>query len=226
MGTFRNKKRSIPTLLVAALIGLGAGAANAEASLVTWTLKGVPPFEFGEVASGYFTLDQATIESAPPGPTSLAGWHIEIAGGTNPQIPSIVFSDSDSGCLVACARFFKIDFPITGINFRTPLAADNTYYEFGLDFEASTDELILPTTQERVVPTGLGPFGTNIQFNEYLPSQNAVRSISKSDLKADGGIITSVAIPEPSSIELLAAGLAAISCIRRLRKHRISMSGR
>lgn len=219
MGSSRSIRKLLSGSVTAVFIGLGVVAANAQAALITWTLDGVSPFEFGESARGWATLDQTTIQTAPLGPTPVARWHIEITGGTNPQIPTIAFNDTDSGCLVACARLFKDSFDVSSINFRTPLATDNTYYEFVLGIEAGVNALIFPTSEEQtVLSTSMYEASTNIQYNQYHPSENFVSSITGSNLTSDGRVFVTAAIPEPATVELLVVGLAVMSFLRRLRK--------
>lgn len=197
--------------VAAALLGLVAVAANAQAGLVTWTLKGVSQFTSGESATGYFTLDPAKIAAAPPGPTDMAGWNIVVTGGTNPQIPTITFSSTDTGCVVACARFFKSAGPVI-IDFRGPLSPENTFYEFGLGILAGSDALIFPTSQELTLISVAShiPATTHIEFGEYLASQHEIHQIATSQLEQGGAIVTTAAIPEAATFELLAMGLAVM----------------
>jgi hypothetical protein len=220
MATSRSITRLVSSLVATVLIGLGVIAANAQAALKTWALEGVSPFEFGESAQGFFTLDQTTVQMAPPGPTPVERWHIEITGGTNPQIPNVAFSNTDTGCLVACARFFKDRLNVSILDFRTPLSIDNTYYEFVLIVRARGSALIFPTTEEHIVLSNPNQEPTNIQYNRYLPSNNTVIDITSSRLNSNSSVITTVAaaIPEPETYAMMLAGLGLVGWMAKRRR--------
>jgi hypothetical protein len=205
------KERTMNTrnakLFIAALsIGLSFINGSTQARLLTWNF-GPTTFNFGETASGYFTLDQAT--------GGLAEWNVRIAAGTNPQIPNITFSNGDSGCIVACARLLESFVPpITALDFRTPTAPDNTMYELVVYVDAPSHDLLFPSLN--VLPLLTLPFPTNIQHNLFLPP-NTLAFLGGSELARNGSILTQ-AIPEPATSELLTLGLGALAFLGRWKR--------
>jgi hypothetical protein len=195
-------------LFMAALsISLSFITGNTQAGLVTWNF-GSTIFNFGETASGYFTLDQAT--------RGVVAWNIEIAAGTNPQIPNITFSDSDSGCIVACARFLGSSPPITSLDFRTPTAPDNTLYELALYVGGTSDDLLFPSND--VLPLPTLPYPTDLQHNLFLPP-NTLAFLGWSELDRNGSIFTH-AIPEPATSALLTLALGALAFLARWKRRK------
>jgi len=251
MSDCRSIRSVISRLIGVTLLGLNAASANAQNGLVTWTLKAVSGFESGESASGSFTLDPAPIAAGPrfSFTEGVVGWNIVVTGGTNPQIPTITFSSTDTGCVwngwtygtpgepssADCAGFSKSFLPSQYVVFRSPISPNNTFYEFAVGVIAQADDLIFPTfprDQELALgstPPPIVSHGdpiTRITFAEYLPSSNTVRFLAESELlsfRARASIVTTPAVPEPAAVELLVAGIALIgSCltIRRLAQGR------
>ncbi len=198
--------RNAKIFMAALGIGLSFITGNTQAGLVTWSF-GPTTFNSGETATGYFTLDQATGD--------LVAWNINIAAGTNPQIPNIAFSNSDSGCIVACARSVG-SFASPALDFRTPTAADNTMYELVLYVGGTSHDLLFPSND--VLPLPTFPFPSDIQHNLFLPP-NTLAFLGGSELDRNGSIFTQ-AIPEPAISALLTLGLGALAVLGRWKLRR------
>jgi hypothetical protein len=177
--------------------------------LITWMLDGLTSFQSGETVNGNFTIDQSIANGPVVAP--LARWQITVTEGFNPLIPNITFSDTDSGCVVGCARVFLGGGSVTTVDFRTPLAPDNTFYELALNIGAEPNEVIFPSTEELIVPTL--PFPTDIQYNRLI-DPNTVANITRSDLTSNGRITTQ-AVAEPSTLGSLIIGIASFGLAHR-----------
>ena len=194
-----NGKRAVAILIAAiCLIGM---AGQAEANLIKWTLPVGTPFQFGESLSGNFTLDQSVLGKfiAHPSPEPIypvAGWEMKFSAGSNPNFPAVTFSDKDTGCLVACARLLIGDPHWSYLDFRTPLTADNTYYELVLVIGhvayvgVPLSHLVFPADETFAV-LGTTYSMTTIAFDQYVPASNLVVAIGDSNyLLADANIFS------------------------------------
>ena len=169
--------------------------------LVRWDLKDVTPFEDGQTASGYFSINQETGE--------VADWNIKFTGGNNSTLTNVIFNN-DKDCLVACVRTLLFNDSKTTFDFRTPLAADNTYFEFPLYILGSKNKLTFPQNNDELMIQGVPANGaTNLQYNLYI-GNNTVMGLQGSSLFTEEApnarIIYSSAVPEPLTI--LGSGIA------------------
>ena len=187
---------------LASVIGSMSPSAQAV-PLVQWDLKDVTPFEDGQTASGYFSINQETGE--------VADWNIRITGGNNLTLTNIIFNNNKD-CLVACVRILESSRFAT-VDFRTPLAADNTFFEFPISLNlGSKNELTFPQNNDELIirafPYDSGPH-TNLQYNLYI-GDNTVMGLQDSrlvpDIPNNARIIYSSAVPEPLTI--LGSGIA------------------
>jgi hypothetical protein len=187
------------TLLVGLITIWSSGKSNA--STVTWTLEGVTPFSSGQTASGFFSIDQQL--------GTVIDWNLAISGGSNPDLTNLSFRTNDTGCLVFCASPI-VDSPSfgTSIEFRTPLASDNTLEEFNILIVNPPTEVIHPSSRELVLGSLDMPADTSVDKVMLIPNGNL------SELEMDP-LLTSatariVAVPEPSTWAMMLVGFAGL----------------
>jgi hypothetical protein len=170
-------------------------------SVLTWTLQDIT-FASGQGGFGSFSIDQ--------GLGVLTDWNIQIVGGSDPVLTNISFLPG-ANCVVFCSELFDaagIPSP-SGLDVRTGLAPDNTFYELVLYFNAPLSEVIHPDTTAITVN-----MASAIYF-ELLVDPTTVQFLRGDHLSStadNARVVTAPApVPEPRSSFLFAVGLLCIA---------------
>ena len=156
-------RRLVSSLLAIMGIAVVAAAAEANASNITWFLSNVTPFASGQTASGFFTVDQ---ESG-----KVVDWNITVTGGSKPALTNLKFVTNMIGCVAFCVSGINFipEGSGTTIQFRTPLASDNTIEDFTLGILAMPNEIIFPSSPQLAVGNR-GQVITSIIKELFIPN--------------------------------------------------------
>jgi hypothetical protein len=191
---------------IAALFGTVQASA---ATVLTWTLEDIT-FASGQSATGSFSIDQAA--------GTLSDWKIQVSGGSNPSLTNLSFLPG-ANCVVFCGELFdagNVPSP-SGLDVRTGLMPDNTFFELNLYFNAPLSAVLQPG---RAAITVNG--GSHLD-RALLVDPNTVMGLESDALDNAGGdarvIANLSAAPEPSSGLLLILGIAGIMG-KGQRRHR------
>jgi len=195
-------------MLITLLVGLTTmgNSGKSSASTVTWTLEGVTPFSSGQTASGFFTVDQQL--------RTVIDWNLAISGGSNPDLTNLAFRTNDAGCLVFCVSPIGGD-PAGGteIEFRTPLASDNTLEEFNILISSPLNQVINPSSPELVLGSVDMPPATFVDKAVFIPP-NTLREIEVNDLLTSATArIVMQPVPEPSTFICLATAFGGLGLV-------------
>ncbi len=94
-------------------------------------------FASGQSATGSFSIDQAA--------GTLSDWKIQVSGGSNPSLTNLSFLPG-ANCVVFCGELFdagNVPSP-SGLDVRTGLMPDNTFFELNLYFNAPLSAILQP----------------------------------------------------------------------------------
>ncbi len=183
--------------MIAALFGI---VQPNEASVLTWTLEDIT-FASGQSATGSFSIDQTA--------GKLSDWNIQVSGGSNPSLTNISFLPG-ANCVVFCGELFDaghVPSP-SGLDVRTGLMPDNTFFELNIYFNAPLSEVLQPGVA--AIPVN---GGSHLDL-ALLVDPNTVQGLQSDALDnaaGDARVISNLsAAPEPSPQLLLILGIAGM----------------
>lgn len=201
--TLLQRARCIFAACAIAACIMGPGSRAKAASILTWTLQSVT-FASGEIATGSFSVDPAL--------GTLTDWDVRITGGSRPALTNIILRPGGA-CVVFCGRLFTGTPAPAGLDLRTPLASDQTFFEMPLYFDAPLTSLLHPAATPIAVNAA-----SSIQHAELL-NPTTVRILETDNLSSAAINPRLTLVPEPASFFLLlsvVAGLSVRRCVEPL----------
>jgi hypothetical protein len=207
-GHFIHHKWSVATAIFRAVLVLTAIAAIPQADaepILTWSLQDVT-FASGQSAVGTFTIQGG----------ALTDWNIQLTGGTDPTLTNLHFQPGGN-CVVFCGELFNVvvyEPAPAGLDVRTPLASNGTFFELVVYFNAPFSDLFAPPTSQIAINSASG-----ISYEKLL-NPSTVGLIKNDELSPTDANERVVLTPEPASLFLFAVGSFQLAILARYRLFR------
>jgi hypothetical protein len=158
-----------------------------------------------------FSAGQATVGSFAVQGGGLTDWNIQLIGGTDPTMTNLNFQPGGN-CVVFCGELFgPTEVGASGMDVRTPLASDNTFFELVLYFNSPLADLFDPATAQ------IGINGASQIDYEKLINPTTVEFLKGDSLSTTATDAHVSLIPEPASLLLFAVGSAPLAILARYR---------